>query len=80
MDQSGSFFEKIVGRSLRKRIGVTRNNLSQKTVRTKVDLNHVTVMPVILADGKAYTPVVVNPGATLITVAFMELYSHCIQY
>lgn len=80
MDQSGSFFEKIVGRSLRKRIGVTRNNLSQKTVRTKVDLNNVTVMPVILADGKAHTPVVVNPGATLITVAFMELYSHCIQY
>ena len=64
MDQTGSSFEKIIGRSLRKGVGRKGQHLIQKTIRTKGDLVRVTVMPVVSAAGKAYTPCVIFPGKT----------------
>ena len=62
MDQSGISFAKMCGRSLRK--AVTPENIKpvQIAVRTKGNLERVTIMPVVSASGQTYTPVIVFPG------------------
>ena len=62
MDQSDASFEKMVGRSLRKRYAPKERVLVQTGIRTKGKLDRVTVMPVVSAAGVAYTPVIVFPG------------------
>lgn len=66
MDQSGSSFKKMVGRSLRKGMVPSDDSAKalalQKTLATRGSLDRVTVMPVVSADGHAYKPCVVYPG------------------
>lgn len=64
MDQSGSSFEKIIGRSLRKGVGLIGQKLMQRTISTKGNLNRVTIMPVVSAAGKAFTHCLSFPGKT----------------
>ena len=64
MDQSGCSFGKIIGRSLRKGVGSQGSNLVQKNITIKGDLDRVTTMPVVSAEGKAYTPCLKFPGKT----------------
>ena len=52
----------MCGRSLRKGFGIKNKKLKQACIRTKEQLDHVTVMQCIAASEKAYTPVVVFPG------------------
>ena len=61
-DQSGSSFKRMCGRSLRKGYGKKNKKLQQACIRTKGQLDRVTVMPCISASGKAYKPVIVFPG------------------
>lgn len=62
MNQSDPFSKKIIARSLRKNIGITLKKRFAEDSKKKRDLNPVTVVPVILTDENAYTPVVVCPG------------------
>ena len=64
MDQSGCSFGKIIGRSLRKGVGSRGSNLVQKNITIKRDLDRVTIMPVVSAEGKAYTPCPKFPSKT----------------
>ena len=61
-DQSGSSFNIMCGRSLRKGYGKKDKKLQQACIRTKGQPDRVTVMPCISASGKAYKPVLVFPG------------------
>ena len=61
-DQSGSSFKRMCGRSLRKGFGVKDKKLQQACVRTKEQLERITVIPSFSASGKAYKPVFVFPG------------------
>ena len=64
LDECGMSFDRMAGRSLRQ--GVTHStrqrSVESVAVRTRGNLNHVTIMAVVGADGKAYKPVVVFPG------------------
>lgn len=62
MNQSGASFNKMVSRALRK--GVTSKGAPdvQKNIRTKGDLNRVTIMPVVSTSGTAYKLVFVFLG------------------
>lgn len=62
MDQSGASFAKMTGRSLRKGVGPRNVALIHSAVRTKGNLERVTVMPVVSASGVAFKPVIVYPG------------------
>lgn len=66
MDQSGTSFQKMVGRSLRKGFvnsaHKSKNICLQKTLSAKGKLDRVTIMPVVGADGTAYRPCVIFPG------------------
>ena len=62
VDQSGSLFARMVGRSLRKGIGKPGQTLEQSNVRTKGQLDRVTIMPVVSAAGSTFKPVIVYPG------------------
>lgn len=42
---------KVVGRSLRKGVGRQNDDLLQITVRKKGELDRVTIMPIVSADG-----------------------------
>ena len=61
-DQSGSSFKRMCGRSLRKGYGRKDKKLQQACIRTRGQLDRVTVIPCISASGKAYKPVIVFPG------------------
>ena len=62
LDQSGSSFAKMTGRSLWKGVGPKHTALIQSTVRTKGNLERVTVMPVVSAAGTTCKPVMGFPG------------------
>ena len=64
MDQSGSSFENIIGRSLCKGVGLKGQNLRQMTISTKRNLNRVTIMPVVSAAGKMFTRCLIFPDKT----------------
>ena len=64
IDECGVSFDKMNCRSLRR--GVAHASVSRAmhfaTIRTRGNLNHVTVMAVISADGKEYKLFLVSPG------------------
>ena len=64
LDQSGSSFDRIHGRSLRRGIASSQRStaLTLASMRTKGILNHVTLMAVVGADGRANKPALVFPG------------------
>lgn len=51
MDQNGSSFKKMVGRILRKAIGTSERTLVHRAVRTKENLERVTLITVVSAAG-----------------------------
>ena len=61
-DQSGSSFKRMCGQSLRKGLGVKEKKLQQACIRTKEQLENITVPSCVSASGKAYKPVFVFPG------------------
>ena len=62
LDDCGISFSKMARRSLRKGIGYKAKNLVTTAVDSKGNLDHVTVMAVVIASGKAYKPVIAFPG------------------
>ena len=65
LDESGASFDKMTGRSLRRGVGPSSDkskSITRAGLQTKGRLNHVTVMGVVSADGRAYKPAVVFPG------------------
>lgn len=64
MNQTGMYFENMVGRSFRKGIGSEQGEFIQRALKTKENLNRVTLMPMVSAAGKAYTLAVIFPGKT----------------
>ena len=62
LDQSGCSSQRMTGRSLREGVGPRHVALINSSVRTKVNLERVTIMPVVSANGFAYKPVVIYPG------------------
>lgn len=61
LDQSGCSFQRMTGRSLRKGLGPQNVTLINSSV-PKGNLELVTIMPVVFANGFEYKPVVVYPG------------------
>lgn len=62
LDESGASFHQITGRSLRKGVCMKGQKVQRIAVRTKGNLDHVTIMSVVSAAGVALKPVVVFPG------------------
>ena len=62
VDQSGSSFARIVGRSPRRGMEKPGQRLQQSNVRTKGQLDRVKIMPVVSAAGSTFKPVIVYPG------------------
>jgi len=62
MDKSGTSFERMTGRSLQKGIGRRHVALIHSVVRTKGNLDRVTVMRTVSAAGVELKPVIVFPG------------------
>ena len=74
VDQSGSSFARMVGRSLRKGIGKPGQRLQQSNVRTKGQLDRVTIMPVVSTAGSTFKPVTVYPGKN---PHYRKVRGHC---
>ena len=62
LDESGVSFRKMGHCSCRKVVGLENNNFVCSLVRTKGNLDRLTVMCVVNAAGEQYKPVVVYPG------------------